>query len=95
MTILGLVLSTGLSLLFLVVLFVPLERMFPAQRQGFWRPEWWTDLFFLLGQYFVWGGLVLGLLQIFRGQLHAVIPEDSALRCRPSRGGFKRSRSFC
>jgi sterol desaturase/sphingolipid hydroxylase (fatty acid hydroxylase superfamily) len=74
MTILGLVLSTGLSLLFLVVLFVPLERMFPAQRQGFWRPEWWTDLFFLLGQYLVWGGLVLGLLQTFRGQLHAIIP---------------------
>jgi hypothetical protein len=33
-------------------------------------------LFFLLGQYLVWGGLVLGLLQIFRGQLHAVIPAE-------------------
>jgi hypothetical protein len=74
MSILGLVLSTGLSLLFLVVLFVPLERMFPAKRQRFWRPEWWTDLFFLLGQYLVWSGLVLGILQLFRGQLDAIIP---------------------
>jgi sterol desaturase/sphingolipid hydroxylase (fatty acid hydroxylase superfamily) len=74
MSLLALVVSTGLSLLFLVVLFVPLERLFPAKRQRFFRPEWWTDLAFFLGQYFVWGALVLGLLQLFRGYLDGIIP---------------------
>jgi sterol desaturase/sphingolipid hydroxylase (fatty acid hydroxylase superfamily) len=71
----GLVLSTGLSLVFLVALFVPLERVFPAKRQPFFRPEWWTDLAFFLGQYFLWGAIVLGLLQIFRGYLEGIVPS--------------------
>jgi len=59
----ALVLSTGLSLLFLGVLFWPLEWAFPARRdQRFIRPAWWTDLCFLLGQYLVWNGLVFMLL---------------------------------
>ncbi len=44
--------SVGLSLLFLVVLFRPLEKLFPARAdQKFLRPAFWTDLLFLLGQY--------------------------------------------
>lgn len=71
----GIILSTGLSLLFLVALFRPLEKAFPAKKgQRFFRPEWWTDLFFLLGQYLLWGGLVFSALYYFRDVLHAWIP---------------------
>lgn len=64
MNIPGLLLGSGLSLLFLVVLFRPLEMAFPARRgQAFFRPAWWTDLCFFLGQYLLWGGLVFGLLE--------------------------------
>ncbi len=37
------ILSTGLSILFLVVLFRPLEKLFPAREgQKFLRPAFWT-----------------------------------------------------
>lgn len=55
----SIILSTGLSILFLVVLFRPLEKLFPAREgQKFMRPAFWTDLCFLLGQYLLWSGLV-------------------------------------
>lgn len=67
--------GVGLSFLFLVVLFVPLERAFPAKTaQKFLRPEWWTDLLFFLGQYLLWGGLVLGLLNYSVGWLDGIVP---------------------
>ncbi len=71
----GLLLSTGLSLLFLVLLFRPLEKVFPAREQKFFRPEWWTDLFFLLGQYLLWSGLVFSVLVFCQGWLHALVPQ--------------------
>jgi len=60
------ILAAGVSLVVLALVFRPLELLFPASKQRFFRPEWWTDLLFFLGQYLVWGGLVfsgLGLLQ--------------------------------
>jgi sterol desaturase/sphingolipid hydroxylase (fatty acid hydroxylase superfamily) len=68
------ILSAGLSFLFLGVLFFPLEKIFPARQQRFFRPDWWTDLAFFLGQYLLWGGAVLGVLQLCRGWLDAVMP---------------------
>jgi len=71
----ALTLGAGGSLLFLALVFHPLERAFPARRgQRFFRPEWWTDLFFFLGQYLLWGGLVLGLLSHFAGWLDGIVP---------------------
>ncbi len=70
-------LSTGISLLFLVLLFRPLEKLFPANKsQRFFRPEWFTDLLFLLGQYLLWGGLVFSLLFCFRDALTSWIPQS-------------------
>src|SRR5262245_48123955 len=66
--------GVGLSLLFLVFLFTPLEKVFPAREQKFFRPRWWTDFAFLLGQYLVWGGAVLALLQLFRVWLNQIVP---------------------
>ena len=59
----GLLLSCGLSFIFLCLVFRPLELAFPAQRdQRFFRPAWLTDLAFFAGQYLVWNALVFWLL---------------------------------
>ena len=46
-------------------MFRPLEVVFAARKQKFFRPGWFTDLCFFLGQYLLWGGLVLWLLLRF------------------------------
>jgi sterol desaturase/sphingolipid hydroxylase (fatty acid hydroxylase superfamily) len=67
--------TTGLSLLFLCLVFRPLEAAFPAKRgQPFFRPAWWTDLFFFLGQYLLWGGVVFWIVNRFGGWLDAQVP---------------------
>jgi sterol desaturase/sphingolipid hydroxylase (fatty acid hydroxylase superfamily) len=67
-------LAAAVSFLFLALLFWPLERVFAAKSQRLLRPNWLTDLAFFLGQYLLWGGLVLSLLQLGRGWLDQVIP---------------------
>jgi sterol desaturase/sphingolipid hydroxylase (fatty acid hydroxylase superfamily) len=77
---------TGLSILFLVAVFRPLELAFPAKPgQRFFRPAWFTDLSFLLGQYLLWGGLVLWVLTYFNYWLEGVIPLGfrRAVRSQP------------
>lgn len=59
----GLTISVGVSFFFLCLVFRPLEAAFPARKgQRFFRPEWFTDLTFFLGQYLLWSGLVLWIL---------------------------------
>jgi len=73
----GWILSTGGSLVFLCLVFRPLEMAFPARKeQRFFRPEWWTDLCFFLGQYLLWSGLVLWLLSSLGGWLDGWVPLD-------------------
>lgn len=67
-------LTTGASLLFLGLVFIPLERAFPARVQPILRPAWLTDLAFFLGQYLLWSGLVLGVLAYFQDFLQSIIP---------------------
>ena len=69
--------AAGLSFLFLCVAFTPLERAFPAKPgQRFFRPEWWVDLCFFLGQYLLWSGAVLWLLNCGADKIDAYIwPE--------------------
>ena len=67
--------STGISLCFLCLVFRPLEWAYPARPgQRFFRPAWWTDLFFLLGQYLVWNAGVFWLLLRFGGWLRELMP---------------------
>lgn len=69
--------SSGLSFLFLVLVFRPLEMAFPANpNQRFFRPAWFTDLCFFLGQYLFWGGAVFWLLSQFGGWISGVVPVD-------------------
>ncbi|MBC7785809.1 MAG: sterol desaturase family protein [Burkholderiales bacterium] len=75
MTIPGIIFSTGLSFLFLIVVFWPLEWAFPAKNgQRFFRKEWWTDLCFFLGQYLLWSGAVLWVLMHFGTWIQAITP---------------------
>jgi sterol desaturase/sphingolipid hydroxylase (fatty acid hydroxylase superfamily) len=67
--------SAGLSFMFLVVVFRPLELAFPAKPgQRFFRKSWFTDLCFFLGQYLLWGGLVLWVLSHFSYWLTGIVP---------------------
>ncbi len=73
----ALVATAGISFLFLVLVFRPLEMAFPAKAgQGFFRPAWWTDLSFFLGQYLLWNGLVLWMLSWLNQFLGGVVPES-------------------
>ncbi len=68
--------SVGGSLLFLIVAFVPLERAFPAKRgQCFFRPGFWLDMCFFIGQYVLWGTLVFAVVNFFGDQLANLLPK--------------------
>jgi sterol desaturase/sphingolipid hydroxylase (fatty acid hydroxylase superfamily) len=68
--------ATGLSIVVLAAIFAPIERIFPAKRQKVIRPQWFTDLAFLLGQYLLWGGLVLAWLYWLQGSLTQIVSTD-------------------
>lgn len=74
-----------LSLLVLIVIFVPMEKVFPAKRQSLFRPSWLVDLCFFLGQYLVWSGVVLWCLDFFSLWLDDVVPAGfrSAVQSQP------------
>lgn len=70
-------LPTGISLLFLAVLFIPMEKVFPAKPgQKIFRPNWAADLSYFLGQYLLWSGLVLWVLGYFSGWIHGWVPQS-------------------
>lgn len=70
-------LTTAISFFFLVLVFRPLEMVFPAKRgQRFFRPAWFTDLCFFLGQYLLWSGLVLWALTYFNFGLGRIVPHS-------------------
>jgi sterol desaturase/sphingolipid hydroxylase (fatty acid hydroxylase superfamily) len=70
-------LFAGLSFFFPLAVFRPLEISFPAKRgQRFFRPAWFTDLCFFLGQYFLWNALVLWLLLNFKGRLDGIVAPE-------------------
>ncbi len=63
MSVVDTLLATGASLLFLAVLFIPMEKTFPANPgQKVFRAQWLLDLCYFLGQYLLWSSLVLKLL---------------------------------
>ena len=77
MTLARLAISSGISLLFLVLVFRPLELAFPAKRgQRLFRPAWFTDLCFFLGQYLLWGGAVFWVLVHFGHWVDGVMPQS-------------------
>lgn len=74
MTISGYALSVGIGFLLLAAIFRPLEMAFPARKQAFFRPRWWLDFSYFLGQYLLWGGLVFLLLETVGSWIGAILP---------------------
>ena len=69
--------ATGLSFLFLIFVFLPMEKVFSAKPdQKFFRKGWWMDLCFFLGQYLLFGALVLWALDHFNFWLQGIIPAS-------------------
>jgi sterol desaturase/sphingolipid hydroxylase (fatty acid hydroxylase superfamily) len=78
--------ATAISLLFLILVFLPMEKVFPAkQNQKFFRPKWILDFCFFLGQYLLWSGLVLWTLNYFGENLTSIVPEyfQSKIKSQP------------
>lgn len=67
--------AIGLSFLYLVVLFWPMELVFPARKQKLIRPDWVLDLCFFLGQYLLWTGLVFWALSYFNDWVFGIVPQ--------------------
>jgi sterol desaturase/sphingolipid hydroxylase (fatty acid hydroxylase superfamily) len=75
MNLLNLAISAGLSFCFLALVFRPLEVIFPARPgQRFFRPDWFTDLCFFVGQYLLWSGLVVWALSYIAGWVDGIMP---------------------
>ena len=71
------ILTAAASFLLLFLMFRPLELAYPAQRgQKFFRPQWFTDVCFLVGQYLLFNGLVFWALQASAPWIHSITPED-------------------
>src|SRR2546422_11708028 len=86
MNLYALAVSTGLSFLFLVLVFRPLELVFPARPgQRFFRPAWLTDLCFFLGQNLLWTDLVLWALSHLNDRIDALVASDfrAAIAAQP------------
>ncbi|MGE9312480.1 sterol desaturase family protein [Niabella sp. CJ426] len=77
MDFLSLIFGTAVSLFFLCLVFIPLEKAFPAKKdQKIFRKGWLTDLCYFLGQYLLWSGVVLWVLQYFSFWLDGIIPAS-------------------
>jgi sterol desaturase/sphingolipid hydroxylase (fatty acid hydroxylase superfamily) len=69
------ILDAGLAFLVLFLIFRPLELAYPAKAdQRFFRPHWFTDFCFLVGQYLLFNGAVFWLLQRIEPHVHAATP---------------------
>jgi sterol desaturase/sphingolipid hydroxylase (fatty acid hydroxylase superfamily) len=72
-----LILTPALAFIALAAIFRPLERVFPAKPgQKLLREHFRVDLWFFLGQYLLWNGLTLWLLDHFGHGLREVIPQS-------------------
>lgn len=68
--------ATGISFIFLVLVFLPMEKVFPAKKgQRFFRPHWVLDLCFFLGQYLLWGGLVTYVISLGGERIFGTVPQ--------------------
>lgn len=86
MSFVNILLATGISLFFLALVFIPIEKAFPAKpNQKIFRPKWFLDLCYFIGQYLLWSGLVLYVLNYFGFWLdsHISVPFRTALSEQP------------
>src|SRR5919108_4364662 len=71
------IIATSISFIFLVLVVLPMEKVFPAKKeQKFFRKHWVLDCCFFLGQYLLWGGLVIWALGYFGDWLDDIVPAS-------------------
>lgn len=69
--------ATAISFAFLLLVFIPMEKVFPAKgNQKIFRPKWILDFCFFLGQYLLWSALVIWILNYFGSYLTTIIPSS-------------------
>lgn len=74
-TYLYLFIATGLSFVFLSLVFIPMEKVFPAKPlQKIIRHQWLLDFCFFLGQYMIWSSIVYFVLSKFSLWIDINIP---------------------
>lgn len=67
--------ASGLSVVFLSLVFMPMEKVFPAKKgQKIFRPNWVLDFCYFLGQYIIWSALVLWVMKYFSSFLSSIVP---------------------
>lgn len=72
---LNIIIATAISFVFLSLIFIPMEKVFPAkENQSTFRPKWILDFCFFIGQYVLWSSLVLWSLNYFSEYLSSIIP---------------------
>ena len=77
MNVITMLLTTGAAFILLFLIFRPLESVFPAKPgQPVLREHWFVDLAFFLGQYFIWNGIVLTLINLFGGGVQQFVPSE-------------------
>lgn len=74
------IVQVGFALLVLSLLFIPMERVFPAKKgQKVFRKFWLVDFSFLAGNYMFWNGLVIVGLSYFQLGLDGMTPVSFRL----------------
>jgi sterol desaturase/sphingolipid hydroxylase (fatty acid hydroxylase superfamily) len=69
--------AAGLSIALLLIVFVPMEKVFPAKlQQRFFRPSWLLDTCFFLGQYLLFSGIILWIMNHFNFWLSGMVPGN-------------------
>ncbi|WP_346236395.1 sterol desaturase family protein [Niabella insulamsoli] len=72
---LNILIAAGASFIFLFLVFLPMEKAFPARKgQKIIRKNWVLDLCYFLGQYLLWNGLVLLALHYLGEEVDQWIP---------------------
>ncbi|KOS06825.1 hypothetical protein AM493_12915 [Flavobacterium akiainvivens] len=77
---------TGVCFVFLSLVFIPMEKVFPAKPgQKIFRRQWGLDMCYFLGQYLLWNGLVLAAIGYFAGRIEGIMPVAvrSAIQSQP------------
>lgn len=66
--------TAGISFVFLALIFIPMEKVFPAKpEQKIIRNQWVLDLCFFIGQYLFWSGFVYMILMYFSTFLNSIV----------------------
>ncbi|MBL4704728.1 MAG: hypothetical protein JKY54_09410 [Flavobacteriales bacterium] len=81
MEFLAVLLSTGISIVILILIFTPLERAFPAKKeQPIFRKAWILDAAYFFGQYLFFHSLMTLLIGSFSHWIFDSVPTGFRLQ---------------